>query len=51
MSDETVHPCGIVGDHVGRCDACGDTAELGWAHVCRPCWDVFITNCIEVNDA
>lgn len=43
MSDQTVHPCGIVGDHVGRCEDCGaEDVELGSAHVCRPCWESFI---------
>lgn len=39
-----VHACGIVGDHVASCGECGATRPLGWAHVCRPCWEAYIAS-------
>lgn len=39
-AEATVHPCGIVGEHRGECCACRTVdVPLGWAHLCRPCWD------------
>ena len=38
-SENHLHACGIRGAHVGKCNECGKTAELGWAHVCEDCWD------------
>lgn len=29
-------------DDIGECDDCGERRPLGWAHVCRRCWDAFI---------
>ncbi len=33
------HACGIVGEHVAACEDCGTVTLLGWAHLCRDCWE------------